>query len=394
MVAKRIDGIDDVDQMTLPQSDAPVQDGATPAVSVLIAVHNGMPYVDSAIRSMMDQTLREIEIIVVDDASTDETPAVLARLAAEDPRIRVLTNQTNLKLAASLNRGLSVARARLIARMDADDLSMPHRLAVQKAYMDAHPEVVLLGASVRKIDDTGRVIRTSIRGRDAVAVRWLARFNMPVDHPTFMFRRLEDSSGPLRYDPALPLAQDYAFVSRVLDLGDVVILPDVLLDYRMHDTSVTATHWRDQQRICAAVSLQRQMTELPEVLVAALAPFRQAYFGMSRVEPADVFKGLRAMLAHDARVFPAHRRWMRRHAAQLAVLAFRRGGMGRHAVVRAFLTSGRDFLSALGLRFLETRQCLPRRMRRDPSLRALCAAKGQSRRSSSNRNPFSVTVAS
>jgi glycosyltransferase involved in cell wall biosynthesis len=149
--------------------DTPLPSG--PQVSVLIAVYNGLPYLEAALRSIMDQTLREIEIIVVDDASTDDTPAVLARLATEDPRIRVETLTENLRLPGALNRGLELVRAPLVARMDADDIADPKRLAVQKRFMDAHPDIILCGTSIRQIDAGGTYIRTSQRPRDAVCCR-------------------------------------------------------------------------------------------------------------------------------------------------------------------------------------------------------------------------------
>ena len=347
--------------MTVSSNRPDISHSAPPSVSVVMAVHNGLPYVEAALRSMMDQTLREIEIIVIDDASTDGTPEVLARLAAEDPRIRVLTNETNLKLAASLNRGLEMARAPLIARMDADDISAPNRLAVQKAYMDAHSEVVLLGASMRKIDGEGRVTHTSIRDRDADATRWLARFHMPLVHPTFLFRH--DFGGrPWRYDPALEVSQDYAFCLEGLGRGAVVSLPDVLLDYREHAAAASSRRWHRQRELAREISARAMAAQLPGQVLAALAPFRAAYFDLEPADPAGIFGGLRRMLAHDAALMPRHRMWMRRQAAQLAAAALQRGRMSRGEILWAFLRAGRDFLPPLGLRYLETQRLLPRRL--------------------------------
>jgi glycosyltransferase involved in cell wall biosynthesis len=335
-----------------------------PAVSVVMAVHNGMPYVEEAVRSMMNQTLREIEIIIIDDASTDETPQVLARLAGEDPRIRILTNEINLKLAASLNRGLEMARAPLIARMDADDISMPHRLEAQKNYMDTHPEVILSGASIRTIDGAGKVIRTSIRSRDAVGVRWLARFNMPLVHPTFMFRSSSTGTA-LRYDPSLSVAQDYAFCVAALEHGEVSSIPNVLLNYRTHGISITNRNWRKQQQHAQEIALRLQKIDLPVSVIDALAPFRKAYYDLERTSPGNIFSGFRLMLANDLQTFPAHRAWLRRQTAQLAATALRRAGMSKGEILRAFLGVGRDFLPALGLRYLEVQRLLPRRLRSD-----------------------------
>jgi glycosyltransferase involved in cell wall biosynthesis len=336
-----------------------------PAVSIVMAVHNGMPYVEEAVGSMMNQTLREIEIIIVNDASADETPQVLARLAADDLRIRILTNETNLGLPASLNRGLEVARAPLVARMDADDLSMPNRLRVQKDFMDAHPDVILLGASIHTIDKQGKIIRTSIRSRDAVAVQWLARFNMPLVHPTFMFRRFRENGQFQHYCGDAGFAEDYDFVARALEYGEIWSLPDVLLSYRTHGVSISSSNWRKQQQHAQKIALQRQKADLPIDILEALAPFRKAYYDLDPALPGEIFSGLRLMLGNDLLTFPAHRPWLRRQTAQLAATALRRAGMRKEEILRAFLSFGRDFLPALGLRYLEVRRLLPRRLRSD-----------------------------
>jgi hypothetical protein len=336
-----------------------------PAVSIVMTVHNGMPYVESAIQSLREQTLREIEIIVADDASTDQTPQVLAQLTVVEPRLRVLTHEKNLGPAVGRNRAIEAARAPYVAVLDGDDLALPERLARQKAWLDAHPDTVMLGSSLRQIDGDGRVIRTSRRARDAIAMRWMARFNMPLVHSTMMFRRLAGAEKRLVYDPSLRVAQDYDLLAQALEVGDVVALPDVLVHYRVHARSLTGTRWRDQQRVARAIALRRQQADLPAALVEALAPFRQAYFEMTPVAPEVLFDGLRRMLAHDARVAPSHTVWMKRQAAQLAATALYRAGVGNPRILQAFLGAGRDFLSPLAFRYLETRQLLPKPLNSD-----------------------------
>jgi hypothetical protein len=331
---------------------------AVPAISVLMAVRNGGAFLEPALRSVMDQTFRDIEILVVDDASTDATPAVLARLAGEDPRIRVIRLAQNLRLPRALNAGLDAARAPLVARMDADDIAHPTRLAVQKAFMDANPEVVLCGASVRQIDPAGQQLRISRRGRDPVQLRWQARFNMPLVHPTFMMRRFAPGGVFQRYDPEAGVAEDYDYVARALDCGAVAALPDVLLDYRQHGSSINARNWQAQQALSGRIALARQQADLPAAVVAALAPFRAAYFAGERVPAAAILAGLRAMLAHDRAALPGHARWMARQAAQLAEAALRRSGRGRGAVAAAFLGPGRDLALPLALRLAEIRGLL------------------------------------
>ena len=338
----------------------------TPAVSVVIAVHNGLPYLEAAMRSIMAQTLNGIEIIAVDDASSDDSPAVLARLAAEDSRIRILTLETNRKLAGALNAGMELARAPYVARMDADDLCHPTRLEVQTRFMDAHPQVILCGTSVRYIDGEGQVLRTSRRVRDAVMCRWLMRSRLPILHPTFFFRRLPDGSLP-HYDPAYPVAQDHDFATRILDHGDIVSLGDVLVDYRVHGASTTSAKWKTQQKLAHDTTRRLQAADLPDPIVRDLAEFDTVFFFQKLSDPALFFKGLRDMVAHDSRRHPAYAAWFRRQGAQLAFEGLKRAHLSRAAIARTFLRHGRDFVAPLGLRLLEIRGWLPGAMRSDPT---------------------------
>ena len=336
-----------------------------PAVSAIMTAYNSASYIEAALRSLMAQTLSDIEIIVVDDASTDATPEILARLAPEEPRLRVLTQERNLGPGMGRNRALEAARAPYVAVLDSDDLAPLERLERQKAWLDAHPGTVLVAGSVRLIDAEGRHIRTRLRSRDAVALRWMARFNMPIVHPSAMFRRQVPDCPPLAYDATLRVAQDYDLVARALDLGDVVALPDILVHYRVHGTSLTGTRWRDQQKVASAIALRRQKADLPPPIVEALAPFRQAYFNQTPVDPHMLFDGLRQMLAHDARIAPGHRVWMKRQTAQLAATALLRSRIGKKRVLHAFLGAGRDFFAPLAFRYLETKRMLPRPLSSD-----------------------------
>jgi hypothetical protein len=339
-----------------------------PAVSVLIAVHNGLPYVESALRSVMNQTFREIEIVVVDDCSTDATPALLDRLAAEDARIRLLRLATNHRLPGALNRGLELVRAPLVARMDADDLCHPTRLDVQKRFMEARPGVALISSSVRRIDAQGRRLSATPRPRDPAMCRWMMRFRLPLVHPAFMFRwPMPDGARP-RYDPAFDLAEDHEFAIRVLDHGDLVSLPDILLDYRVHAANTTSRNWVRQTGVARAAAEPFIARELPPAVAAGLAPFMAAFFGLERQDPAAVFAGLRAMLAHDTARWPGRAAWLRRQTAQLAWDALQRSRMPKRARLAAFLGPGRDFLPHLMLRGAEIGGLLPRAWRSDPDV--------------------------
>ena len=129
-----------------------------PQVSVIMPVYNGGRYLREAVDSILNQTFREFEFIIIDDGSTDDTWSVLTDYAAHDSQVRLIQNEANIGLTRSLNKGLAVSRAALIARQDADDISMPERLARQIAFLEMHPEVGLLGTQGDFIDADGRPI--------------------------------------------------------------------------------------------------------------------------------------------------------------------------------------------------------------------------------------------
>ncbi|AVT82855.1 glycosyltransferase family 2 protein [Rhodopseudomonas palustris] len=209
-----------------------------PKVSVIMPVRDGERWVAEAIRSVQNQTFRDFELLVIDDGSADATPAILADAAAADSRIAVLTQHRN-GLVAGLNRGLSAARAPLIARLDADDIALPDRLARQVDYMAAHPDVVLLGGWATIIDENGqpkgREMRPSPNDLRATLMN-----KSPFIHPTVMLRA-EAARRVGGYHAAFEAGEDYDFWLRLADIGELAILPELLIRYREHSSSVTRT---------------------------------------------------------------------------------------------------------------------------------------------------------
>jgi glycosyltransferase involved in cell wall biosynthesis len=217
----------------------------TPAVSVVMAVRDGAPYLGEAIASVLAQTLRELELIVVDDASRDDTRAILA--ACHDRRVVVLENPRHLGLAASLNRGFARARADLVARHDADDRSHPGRLARQVRAMNDRPSLALLAARGHLLDERGRRAGRLDRPLDPYGIRWYQMFDNAFVHSTVMARRrvVVDELGG--YDEAFAWSQDWELWGRLLRAHEGANLPDRLVDFRVHANSVT-TAPRDATR--------------------------------------------------------------------------------------------------------------------------------------------------
>ena len=208
-----------------------------PAVSVVMPVRDAAPYLREALDSIFAQTFADFELVVVDDASTDGSRAILD--ACHDRRLVVVRNERHLGLTASLNRGLARARAALVPRHDGDDRSHPERLARQVAVMRARPDLALLGARGRLIDERGRAVGTFERPLDPYGIRWYQMFDNAFAHGSVMFRRsiVVDALGG--YDESFAWAQDWDLWGRVLGRHAAANLPDRLIDYRTHAASVT-----------------------------------------------------------------------------------------------------------------------------------------------------------
>lgn len=214
----------------------------TPLVSVILAVYNQLDSVEEAVNSIRNQTYTAWELVIVDDGSTDGTADKLAALEREDPRIRLLRNPVNRGLGASLNLGWTQARGTLIARMDADDVSLPGRLARQVAFMNDHPEVAVLGGGAELVDRAGRCLGIALRPEchEELAARIFRE--VPHIHPTVMMRRhfLEEMGG---YDARVVRAEDSDLWLRAYRRFRLHNLREPLIRYRLPGRPTWSTIW-------------------------------------------------------------------------------------------------------------------------------------------------------
>ncbi|MES2209896.1 MAG: glycosyltransferase family A protein [Chloroflexota bacterium] len=201
-----------------------------PTVSVILPAYNCPAYIGEAVESMLAQTFEDFELIVIDDGSTDETPEVVRRY--RDPRIQFVS-QANVGLAATLNRGIAMARGELIARQDQDDRSLPERLAKQVAFMATHPDHALVGTWAeiwREQAPTGRI---HTHPADDADLKYLLLLNNPFVHSSVMLRRAAiQQVGGYTTDPARQPPEDYELWSRIARQFAVANLPEVLHVYR------------------------------------------------------------------------------------------------------------------------------------------------------------------
>lgn len=202
-------------------------------------VYNAEKYVREAIESILSQTYKKFEFIIIDDASTDSTLNILKSIRAKDKRIILMRNIKNLGVTKSLNKALKEAHGKYIIRMDADDWSYPERFALQVEFMKNHADVVVSGSYVEVCDSKlkPKYIR-KYHHEDANIRRHIFRYS-PFAHPATIW--VGEILKREQYDERIRICQDYELYFRVGKIGKFMNLPKSLLKLRMHDTSITST---------------------------------------------------------------------------------------------------------------------------------------------------------
>ena len=222
-------------------------------------VYNGQCFVDEAIGSVVGQGFDDFEFVIIDDGSTDETPAILAKWAARDARIVVHRSPRNEGIPAALNRGLAVARGEYVGRQDADDLCLPGRLARQVAVLDEQPEVELVSAGYELIEADGRRRFVMKRYEAPEVVEYLLCFsNFIGGHGQVMFRRTTVAALG-NYSLEYPSSQDYELWSKLIRRGRCVVLPMIGMRHRMHGQRSSVV-WAPRQ-LSHSVAISRRNIE-------------------------------------------------------------------------------------------------------------------------------------
>lgn len=210
-----------------------------PLVSVIIPCYNAENFVESAVRSIMEQTYSNLEIIVIDDCSTDNTPKILEKLSGEDSRIIYIRNESNLKLVRTLNKGLKLCQGEFIARMDADDISKKERIEKQLTFMQTHPNIDIIGCAIEVFGEgLKRHIALNPLGHKHILAQLFVKNSF--FHPTIFFSRRLIESNKYIYDEKFYRIEDYALWTKLAS-DDVVFanLSDVLVEYRVLPHSET-----------------------------------------------------------------------------------------------------------------------------------------------------------
>lgn len=224
-----------------------------PAVSVVMAAYKTkQEYLREAIESILQQTFGDFEFIVVDDGLSEENRSYLESL--RDKRLKVVVNDRNVGQSVSVNKGIRMARGKYIARMDSDDIALPSRLNSQVEYMELHPECIACGGFA-ETTDKHRILPVSYPNLASRRAGFF--FACDMIHPTMMIRSVSLREFGIRYDEEQLYAQDYMIWTELLRRGEVGIVDEVVLRYRIHEGQITSRKRELQDEF--AIRAQRKL---------------------------------------------------------------------------------------------------------------------------------------
>ena len=206
-------------------------------VTVLLPVYNNEK-INLCIDSVLNQTFRDFELLIIDNASTDHTADVVR--SYDDERIRLIVNEKNLGATGSLRKGIDLIKTRYIARIDADDLMLPERLEKQLAYMENNPDYGIVGSWTRHIDQNDQLYAVNKLCTTDKGIRTYLNIQSPFYHPAVMLRNSILKEHDLNYDPDIKVAVEYDLWNRVLRYSKGCNLPEVLTYYRTGGDSLTS----------------------------------------------------------------------------------------------------------------------------------------------------------
>ena len=210
-----------------------------PTISVVMPVYNAELYLNIAIESVLNQTFKDFELILINDGSIDNSLKIIKLYAENDSRIVIIDNAINKGLVNSLNAGLIISKGTYIARMDADDISTENRFQSQVDYLNRNKDIFLISGSFYIIDEEGKIIRIKQNEyNNEQIVKKIIKFGI-IHHPTVMFRNQLD----ILYREKAIHGEDLDLWSRLITLGKkMYVSPDLILYYRIHKKSMSSEH--------------------------------------------------------------------------------------------------------------------------------------------------------
>ena len=217
-----------------------------PLISIVMSVYNGEKFLDAAVESMLKQTFKDFEFIIINDGSTDKSSHILKQISRKDKRI-IIIEQENKGLISSLNIGCKKAIGEYIARMDADDICSPLRLEKQLHFLEKHPEIGIVGSQAILIDENGRHQHRMYIPCTPKAVAWSLHFTNPIMHSVVLMRS-EIIKRLGYYDHGVCHAEDYDLWVRSLEITKIANLPDVFIQRRFWPGNVCSRHQKIQHQ--------------------------------------------------------------------------------------------------------------------------------------------------
>lgn len=250
-----------------------------PKISVIMSIYNEpIAWIKLAIDSILSQTFTNYEFIIVNDKpGREENQELLLEYAERDSRIITVKNEKNIGLTKSLNKALNIAKGEYIARMDADDISLPDRFEKQNTFLDNNENFVAVGSWISFIDEKGDIQDEIVEYEtDSNWVKALFLQNSQVSHPTSMYRRIVNGE-EVKYNETVRFAQDYSLWVELLQYGDITNIPERLLYYRNSDQQISSSK-KEEQHMCAAKAQKKAFSifKLP-----TSDSFLNTYFAMT-----------------------------------------------------------------------------------------------------------------
>ncbi len=235
----------------------------TPKISVILPIFNGEKHIEKTLKTILNQTYKNFELMIINDGSTDKTPEILSRI--KDKRVKVINNKKNLGVTKSLNLGIKKARCKYIARCDSDDLNYPKRFEKQINFLEENPEYVLIGSNAKWINEKGKTLKGfKVKIEDRDIRRWMYIRNQ-FHHPSVMYKKsiFEKVGG---YNEKFNGVEDYELWFRMMKFGKVYNLKENLIERRINEEGVTAKkHWKIE--FLALVVRLINLKQLPQALL-------------------------------------------------------------------------------------------------------------------------------
>lgn len=212
-----------------------------PLITVLMPCYNAMPFLTEALDSIINQTYKNLEILCINDGSTDNTGDILEDYASKDARIKVIHNEVNLKLIRSLNKGIDLASGSYIARMDSDDISALNRIELELEYLEKNPGIDIVSTGSNNMTEEGVIFSQNIpRQFSSKACFFASFFFVPIGHPELLIRTEVLKENKFLFEEHVLHTEDYELWSRLLRKGySLTNIPDCLHDFRINSQSVS-----------------------------------------------------------------------------------------------------------------------------------------------------------